>query len=193
MAGLADAWSDQQTMQQVLLVRHCDTTGQDPEAPLTAAGTDQALRLAERLSSFPIDHLVCSPYMRALATIRPFAERAGLDVHIDERLAEHRLSPEPVDHWRDLVRRSFEEPDFAVPGGESERETLLRGRAAIESVLDGGHHLPLVVSHGQLLGLVLHSVDPTFGYAGWASLRNPDVHLLERNRGNVFSFHRLPG
>ena len=190
MTGLADAASDQQPVQQVLLVRHCETTGQDPEAPLTNAGSSRALQLAERLSSFPIDYLLCSPYVRALATIEPFAKRAGLCVHVDERLAEHRLSPEPMDHWRDVVRRSFEEPDFAVPGGESARETLVRGRAAIESVLDGAHRLPLVVSHGQLLGLVLHSVDSTFGYAGWASLRNPDVYLLQRNRDKVFTFHR---
>jgi 2,3-bisphosphoglycerate-dependent phosphoglycerate mutase len=128
--------------------------------------------------------------MRARATIKPFAERAGLDVHIDERLAEHRLSPEPLDHWRELVRRSFEEPDFAVPGGESAQETLVRGWAAIESVLQGPHRLPLVVSHGQLLGLVLHSIDPTFGYAGWTSLRTPDVYLLERGGQSVFTFRR---
>lgn len=190
MTGQDNDAPARQTTQRVLLVRHCETTGQAPGAPLTAAGATQALRLAERLSSFPIDHLVSSPYMRALATIQPFAERAGLYIQMDERLAEHRLSAEPVDHWRDLVRRSFEEPDFAVPGGESARQTLVRGWAAIESVLHGAHQLPLVVSHGQLLGLVLHSVDPTFGYAGWASLRNPDVYLLERNRDRVFTFRR---
>ena len=190
MTGPANTAGVQQTTQRVLLVRHCETSGQAPEAPLTAAGAAQALRLAERLSSFPIDHLVCSPYLRALATIRPFADRAGLDVQIDERLAEHRLSPEPMERWRDVVRRSFEEPDFAVPRGESARQTLVRGWAAIESVLDGAHQLPLVVSHGHLLGLVLHSVDPAFGYAGWASLRNPDVYLLERNRDKAFTFRR---
>ena len=190
MTGPDNAARDQQTTRRVLLIRHCETTGQATEAPLTAAGADQALRLAERLSSFPIDHLVCSPYRRALATIRPFAERAELDVRIDERLAEHRLSPEPLDHWRDLVRRSFEEPDFAVPGGDSARQTLVRGWAVIQSVLDGAHQLPLIVTHGQLLGLVLHSVEPTFGYAGWASLRNPDVYLLERSRDKAFTFRR---
>jgi 2,3-bisphosphoglycerate-dependent phosphoglycerate mutase len=164
--------------------------GQAPEAPLTAAGANQALQLAERLSSFPIDHVVCSPYARALATIRPFAKQTRLPVHIDERLAERTLSPEPIDNWLDAVQRSFLDLDFTIAGGESGRETLERGWAAIESVLQGGHRLPLVASHGQLLGLVLHSLDSTFGFAGWKAMQTPDIFLLERNRKQAFAFRR---
>lgn len=178
-------------MATVVLIRHCETTGQAPEAPLTETGQAQALDLADRLSSLEIDHIVSSPYVRARDTIQPFARRTDLPVHIDDRLAERRLSPEPIDNWREFVRSSFSDLDSGVPGGESPRETLARGWAAIESVLQGGHRCPVVVSHGQLLSLVLHSIDPTFGYAGWVSLRSPDVYLLERKRRRAFSFRRI--
>jgi 2,3-bisphosphoglycerate-dependent phosphoglycerate mutase len=164
---------------RILLVRHCESSGQAPEAALTERGRVQAVELASRLSPLGIDHIVSSPYARARATIQPFAVRAGLPVHIDERLAERRLSPQPIDNWRDFVRSSFEDPDSRAAGGESGRETLIRGWAAIESILQEGHRLPAVVSHGQLLGLVLHSLDPGFGFAGWEAMRNPDVFLLE--------------
>ncbi|MGH8168053.1 MAG: histidine phosphatase family protein, partial [Woeseiaceae bacterium] len=107
-----------------------------------------------------------------------------------DRLAERRLSPQPVDDWRDYVRRSFDEPESRAPGGESGRETLVRGWAALEALLDGGHRLPAVVSHGQLLGLVLHSVDSGFGFAGWKSMGNPDVYLLKKEGGRAFTFRR---
>ncbi len=68
---------------------------------------------------------------------------------------------------------------------------MRRGWAAIESVLQGGHRLPVVVSHGQLLSLVLHSIDRGFGFAGWQSLRNPDVHRFERKDDGNFEFIRL--
>lgn len=178
-------------MRSAILVRHCESSGQHAEAPLTDTGRTQALELAERLYSFPIDRIVSSPYARAVGTIEPFARGARLPIDLDERLGERRLSPEPIDSWRDVVRRSFEEPDFGIPGGETGREALLRGRTAIEAVLDGGHRLPVIVSHGQLLGLVLHSIDSGFGFAGWESLRNPDVYRLERDRRGRLSFRRL--
>jgi 2,3-bisphosphoglycerate-dependent phosphoglycerate mutase len=177
-------------MARALLVRHCESSGPAPEAPLTARGEEQAVALAERLSAHPIDHLVSSPYLRARATIAPFAERAGLAVQIEERLAERRMSQEPAPHWREVVRRSFTDPHFRLPGGESGAEALARGSAAISAVLAAGHRLPVLVSHGQLLSLVLHSIDPGFGYSGWSSLANPDVFLLE-TRGGGLRFERV--
>jgi hypothetical protein len=35
-----------------------------------------------------------------------------------------------------------------------------------------------------LLSLVLHSLDPGFGFAGWESMRNPEVFLLEHEGDN---------
>jgi 2,3-bisphosphoglycerate-dependent phosphoglycerate mutase len=177
-------------MMRILLVRHCESSGQAPEAALTENGEAQAGELAQRLSSLGIDHIVSSPYARARATIQPFATQAGLRVHLDDRLEERRLSPEPIDDWREFVRSSFEDLDSRAAGGESGRETLARGWSAIESVLDGRHRLPALVSHGQLLGLVLHSVDPRFGFAGWEAMRNPDVFLLERKGKRDFTFTR---
>jgi 2,3-bisphosphoglycerate-dependent phosphoglycerate mutase len=178
------------TLSRLVLVRHCESAGQAPEAPLTEAGRRQAADLAERLAPLGIDRVVSSPYLRARETIAPFAARAGLAIGTDERLAERVLSPGPVDHWRECVARSFEDPDHRLPGGESGRAVLARGWAAVVAALDGGHRLPVVVSHGQLLALVLHSIDPSFGFRGWESLRNPDVFLLERRTDASLAFAR---
>lgn len=153
-------------MPRMLLIRHCESIGQAPEAPLTEHGRAQALALAAHLAQYPIDYVVSSPYVRACETSAPFAGRAQLAIHIDERLAERRLSPEPIDHWREVVRESFRDPDHRVPGGESGRETLVRGWAALEAALATGHRLPALVTHGQLMSLVLHAIDPRFGFSG---------------------------
>ncbi len=178
-------------MSRLLLVRHCQSSGQHPDAALTDVGTTQAQALAETLAAQPIDHLVSSTYRRASETLAPFAARTGLALQRDERLVERRLSPAPIDAWRDVVRRSFTDPDFRVPGGESGREVLGRAWKALEEILSRGHSLPAVASHGQLISLVLHSIEPSFGFAGWESLSNPDLHLLERDARGRFSFQRL--
>lgn len=111
-------------------------------------------------------------------------------MHIDRRLAERRLSLEPIDHWRDVVRRSFDDLDYRIPGGESGREALVRGRAAIEDALASGHRLPALVTHGQLMSLVLHSIDAGFGFADWETIAFPDVYVVEGEPGGPYTFTR---
>ena len=171
--------------QHLLLVRHCEASCPQPECALTARGRDQAERLAGFLAAYPIDALVVSPFRRARDTIAPFAGATGLAVAVDARLAERRMSAEPDGAWRDTLRRSFEDPDHHLPGAESARETLARGRAAVDDLLAGAHRLPAAVSHGQLMSLVLHAFDSRFGFAGWESLSTPDVYLLERDGAGV--------
>lgn len=178
-------------MRRLLLVRHCESSGPQPEASLTANGLRHARRLAEALEGHPIDRIVSSPFRRARQTIAPLATLRALDVEIEPRLAERRLAVPPVDDWRAYVRRSFIDPDSRAPGGESAREVLERGRAAITQYFESASRLPVLVTHGQLLSLVLHSIDARFGYADWQRLRNPDVFVLRGASTARLDFERL--
>jgi 2,3-bisphosphoglycerate-dependent phosphoglycerate mutase len=169
-------------MPTLVLVRHCESSGPEPDARLTERGRIQAARLARFLAGYAIDALVASPLLRARQSIAPFADASGLAVALDARLSERWMAPAPADAWRDIVRNSFDDPDHRPPGGEAGREALARGRAAIEELLGRGHRLPCAVSHGQLIGLVLQSIYPGFDFRGWESLSNPDVYLLHGGR-----------
>jgi 2,3-bisphosphoglycerate-dependent phosphoglycerate mutase len=172
----------------LLAVRHCESNGQWPDAELTAAGRAQAERLAEALSSQGIARIVSSPYARARETIAPLAGRLGLAIEVDERLAERRLSPLPVDDWRAHVARSFEDLDARAAGGESGGEALARAWAAVQDALETPGSL--IVSHGQLLSLVLHHIDRRFGFAEWQAMTNPDVFQIERTPDGALRFER---
>ena len=175
----------------MLLIRHCQSSGQDPDAALTETGRKQAQALAEFLSDYPIDMIVSSSYARAQQSIEPFAATVGLPIHLDYRLIERTLSGSPIDNWREVVRDSFADLELRVPGGESAREVLDRGWAAINKLLDGDHQFPIAVSHGNLLSLILNSLDPNFGYDGWESLSNPDVFALKEAIDGRLVFKRL--
>lgn len=173
----------------ILAVRHCASEGQAPEAGLTARGREQALHLADAIAGrHPVARIVSSPYRRARESIAPLASRLGLRVEIDERLAERRLSPVSRDDWREFVRRSFDDLDARAPGGESGREALARGWSALHDALASPG--ALIVSHGQLLGLVLHRIDAGFGYADWEAMANPDVFRIARTAGGGLCFTR---
>ena len=72
-------------MPKLLLVRHCQSIGTHPDAPLSEAGTKAAGALVTRLHDLAADAVYSSPYARAQATVRPFAISAGLSVGLDDR------------------------------------------------------------------------------------------------------------
>ena len=175
----------------LLLIRHCAATGQHPDAPLTDAGIQQSQKLAHFLSNYPIDHITTSEYLRARQSIEPFANQSDLTIHTDARLNERTLSADPLDNWQDVIRDSFQDKDLRAPGGETANEVLRRAWSALNELNGAGHSLPLVVTHGNLMALVLHSLESTFGFQGWKSLTNPDVFMLREKEPGRFDFNRL--
>jgi 2,3-bisphosphoglycerate-dependent phosphoglycerate mutase len=179
-------------MAKLILVRHCESSGQAPEAPLTEAGARAADELADRLARLAPDAVYSSPYLRALSTIAPFAERAGLTVVEDARLHERVLAPGPLDDWLDQIRRSYEDVDHrAAAGGETLREVAARGCAALADIAAAGHRLPVAVSHGNLISAILRAADPAFGFEDWRGLRNPDLFEVSVDAGRPVAFVRI--
>ena len=165
----------------LLLVRHCQAISQSPDAGLTKVGIGQAERLADFLCDYPVDFIVTSRYARARQTIEPYSEQTGLPIHQDHRLNERILAAEPIADWRGFVRRSFDDLNLRAPGGESARQVLCRAHAALEDIFEREHRLPAVVTHGNVMALLLHSRDARFGYEGWKALSNPDVYMLSNS------------
>lgn len=157
------------------LVRHCQSSGQAPDAPLTTLGHQQAERLAAHLLPLGIARIVSSSYLRARQSVEPLARQLGIVVETDDRLIERALSTEPLDDWRDRLLAAWEDHDLALPGGESSRQATQRGMAALEAVLADDRQPVVVASHGNLISLLLHAFDGRPGFATWEQLTNPDV------------------
>jgi 2,3-bisphosphoglycerate-dependent phosphoglycerate mutase len=161
---------------RLFLVRHCESTGQEAPAPLTPVGQAQAVLLADHLATVGVDLLVASPYTRAQQSIAPLAQRLGLAVETEARLAERVLSAAPLAHWRAALRQTFVDLDLVWPSGESSRMAMARGRAVIEALLARPERAVVVVTHGNLMTLLLRSFAPQFGFQTWEGLSNPDVY-----------------
>ncbi len=176
---------------RLILIRHCQATGQEGDAELTQTGRRQAEALRDALAGQPIDAIVTSRHQRAKQSAQPLATALGLTPQVDDRLNERRLAAAPIKNWRAVLRGSFGDPDLRGPGGESAREALARAWAGLNDLMNGAYRLPVAVTHGNLMSLVLHSLDGSFGYAGWESLSNPDVYALEDDGDGGLTFCRL--
>jgi 2,3-bisphosphoglycerate-dependent phosphoglycerate mutase len=163
---------------RLYLVRHCAAYGQEPDAPLTPEGEKQAAALADFLAPFAIERILSSPFRRAQSSIAPLAARRGLPIEVDDRLVERVLSSTPLPDWRSHLQASFTDPDYCLPGGESSRAALARAVAVLRDV--GGHPAAttVIVTHGNLLALLLRHCDEHVGFAEWERLTNPDVFVV---------------
>lgn len=178
--------------QQLLLLRHAAATGQEPDAALTADGYRQAALLAEVLLPLGIERVVASPYRRAVETVEPFCAQSGLVLETDVRLTERILSGRSLPDWRVQLQRTFEDADYCLEGGESSREAQARGIAAVLAAAAAGQCCA-VVTHGNLLALILQWVDPSVGFEHWSRLSNPDVFLIPLAGGRAQGYRRLWG
>lgn len=163
---------------KLYVVRHGQAIGQEPDAPLVAEGRLRAELLADLLEDRGIERIVSSPYTRAVDTIGPLARRLGLLVETDDRLIERMLSGMPLRDWEERLRAAFADPDLRLPGGESGREAQARALAVVEEVRQSPARAPLLVSHGNLITLLLQHFDPRFGFDAWRALSNPDVFVV---------------
>ena len=60
---------------------------------------------------------------------------------------------------------------------------MARGVAVINEL--AGESRTMVVTHGNLMTLLLRSVDPTVGFARWSELTNPDVYRVTFGPGGT--------
>lgn len=168
---------------EVYLVRHAESAPHpdvdEPRWPLSDEGARQVDALREDLSALGVDAIYSSPFDRAIATVRPFADEAGLTVNIVDDLRERKLTEGMIDNWREVLERAWRDFDFALPGCESSRSCQQRVVGCIRELATRNPGSTILASsHGNAIGLCLNALSPDFGFTQWSKLRNPDLFKI---------------
>lgn len=161
----------------ILLARHGETDSnaarvvQLPDAPLSARGVAQAVRLAERLAKLGVAAILASDYARARMTAERVQAATGAPLEILPGLRERNLG--------DLRGRAYAEigfdifaPGYAPPGGETWEEFHERVARAWRRVAERAADCPgnlAVISHGLVCRSVVEHL----------ALREPGVEVPE--------------
>jgi 2,3-bisphosphoglycerate-dependent phosphoglycerate mutase len=165
--------------QTLYLVRHCQATGQEPDAPLTKVGQQQVIALAGWLCDVSIGRIISSPFIRTYQSIVPPSEHLGLTIEVDDRLVERALSLVPFDDWRERLAETFIDLDLSFGGGESSRTAMMRGISVVDQAMQQTVDPIVLVTHGNLMTLILKHFNERVGYAEWENLQNPDVYCIQ--------------
>ena len=167
----------------VYIVRHCEAEGQSPHAKLTNHGKAQAEQLVAFFDEIEIDQIIVSPFVRARCTALPLADSKGLFMEQNSNLTERVLSTRHEEDWLNKLKDSFSNVHLKYNGGESSIEAMTRVYKVVKELENGSR--TVIVTHGNLMTLLLRCFDKKFGFKEWKSLTNPDVYLIKFYTGEV--------
>jgi 2,3-bisphosphoglycerate-dependent phosphoglycerate mutase len=171
---------------EVVLVRHARSVpraagGPDEfTRPLTADGLRQAAELVPTLVALRASAVWSSPYRRAIQTVQPTADALGLPVRTRWELREWDDGLPYTEDWEPHYARSWADPSFARPGGESLDQLSARAVDAVRAIVHQDHgRVVLVASHGTFISRALAG----FGVAvDWAVVRRMPMPAICRLR-----------
>jgi len=167
----------------IYIVRHCSADGQSPHADLTAEGIVQAEKLAGFFSELEADRVISSPFTRARRTAEPIADAKGIHIEEDSRLAERTLSSHAFEDWLLKLEDTFLDDHLKYEGGESSYEAKERVCKVVDELPDGSK--VILVTHGNLMTLLLRCYDERIGFQEWQALTNPDVYRVQLTDNDV--------
>jgi 2,3-bisphosphoglycerate-dependent phosphoglycerate mutase len=107
-----------------------------------------------------------------------------------EDLRERLLSPEALPDWRTQLQRCWRDFEYAPSGGESSAVAQARVVSVFEALRQRHRSGTVVVgSHGNLISLALHALEPKVDYDFWNAIPMPAVYRIEfrAGRGRVVS------
>ncbi|WNS41126.1 histidine phosphatase family protein [Paenibacillus sp. MMS20-IR301] len=183
----------------IYMVRHGDSlrTGVDEwTRGLSAKGEQDAHDVTARLRNEGIDALYCSTYTRAIDTIADLAEELGEDIRLNEDLREKvwmegnaQLADEDLDAE---LHKMFADPDYALPGGESNRECQARAVRVLKEILQRHEDERVVIgTHGLVMTLMMGYYAPEYNLDFLMQTRKPDIYVMAFQEGRLTGVERL--
>ncbi|PKR82725.1 histidine phosphatase family protein [Heyndrickxia camelliae] len=183
----------------IYMVRHGESpkTGyKERERVLTKKGQIDAHRVTELLQAENIDVFVSSPYKRSILTIQELAEVAQKEILVledlkvrifsaqDTRISDKELFP--------LLERSYSDPHYALPGGESNEECQIRGIKVIKELLHTYQGKKIAIgTHGAIMTLMMGYYDNHYNLKFLLQSSKPDIYRMEFNGQNLVAVARL--
>ncbi|KOP80970.1 phosphoglycerate mutase [Lysinibacillus sp. FJAT-14745] len=172
-------------VKHIYVIRHCEAQGQSSDASLTEHGFQQAEVLADFFTDKKIERIIASPFLRAIQTIEPLSTRENINIEIDERLSERILSTRDLPDWYEKLQATFTDMDLKFDGGESSNEAMKRIVHVVEETLQSDAEHSIIVSHGNIITLLLKYYNNDVDIQVWGNLSNPDIFQLSTKHNEI--------
>lgn len=183
----------------IYMIRHAESPflfGQERTRGLSEKGKLDAQKVTELMAEKPIDLIVSSPYIRAIQTVQGLADLKHLPIKEYEGLRgravkgpEYNISEQRF--WEE-AKKSFEDQDYCMPGGESIKQAQERAVPIIKHLIKEYQGKRIVVgTHGNIMTIIMNDFDDRYGYDFWKNTSKPDIYKLIFNGGQLTEVKRM--
>ncbi|MEK3917706.1 histidine phosphatase family protein [Paenibacillus sp. FSL H7-0331] len=168
----------------IYMVRHGESPyneGNERTRGLTPKGKIDIEKVTKLLVGEGIDMIISSPYTRAILSVEGLAEHLNLDIKVFEDLRERHFAAEIIENAELMssIRESFNDPDYTLPGGESNADCQKRAIAVLKPILKEHKGKKIAIgTHGLVMTLMMNHFDPAYGFEFLNQLKKPDIYKM---------------
>ncbi|WP_246231534.1 histidine phosphatase family protein [Sporosarcina jiandibaonis] len=185
-------------MTSIYMIRHAESPfifGEERTRKLSKDGEIEAGKVAKIMLSEKIDAIVSSPFARSIQTIEEIATTQNLEIKLYEELRERMIKGNYSLPWEEVepaIKRSFEDKDYCLSGGETTRQAQERAVPIIKQLLKEYEGKSIVLgTHGNIMTIIMNYFDGKYGYDFWASTSKPDIYKLVFSDGKLIEVKRI--
>lgn len=183
-------------MTNIIFVRHAHSiyTPDELGRPLSEKGTTDAKRVTEILKKEKIDVVISSPYKRAIQTVEGIANTIEKEIEMVNDFRERTLSSVPVDDFQAAITKVWEDPQFALDGGESNAVAQERGVNITFQIIEKYKGKNVVIgTHGNIMVLIMNYFNEKYDFTFWKNLNMPDIYKCTFEERELVNVQRLWG
>jgi 2,3-bisphosphoglycerate-dependent phosphoglycerate mutase len=191
---------NEQPFYNLTLLRHAQSIANENnilqgqlDSSLSSLGEEQSKSLAHlwKMESVSFDLVLTSPLQRAHRTAEIISDALDLEIEEDDLLMERKFGSAEGKSYQELQSLLRDQPsrspyDPAFETGESDWDLFIRASKAIQRILQRPPGRYLLVSHGGLLNVAMHSIlgmpPSSTGHRSIIRLQNTGYAVTEYNR-----------
>jgi 2,3-bisphosphoglycerate-dependent phosphoglycerate mutase len=171
----------------IYMVRHAESPyneGNERTRGLTPKGKVDVEKVTELLKAEGIDIIISSPYTRAILSVEGLAQHLNLDIKTFEDLRErHFVGEDYIIERAELmstISEKFNDPDYALPGGESNTACQNRSIAVLKNILKEYEGKKITIgTHGLVMTLMMNHFNSNYGLDFLNHLKKPDIYKMQ--------------
>lgn len=181
-------------MNRVYFVRHAKpdfSVHDDLTRPLTVEGLEDSKKIAEILKNKNISKIYCSPYKRAVDTVKDLAEILNLEITLVDDFRERKISDEWIEDFNAFSKNQWEDFNHKLDNGESLKEVQDRNIKELTKILsENDEEIIVIGTHGTSLSCIINHFDKSFGYMQFEEIKNvmPLIIIMEFEGLNISNY-----
>ncbi len=183
-------------MTKFILIRHgkAEMSGEDHLRKLDDDGLVQANSLCKKLLNIFTGNvkIYSSPFVRAVQTIKPFADKIGQEIKLCEELKEIKMGKSEKLSKHEIIKKMWEDENFKTENGVSQSENYKDIKPFLSNLFENNNQDNVIlVTHGNLLGIIIkHYFKKNFGFDEWKIMSMPDLYELSYEADKEVSLKR---